>query len=91
MLIVAGLSLKNLQPRVWDFGSPYYLPELRAVMVSYGEFHRMPAQTRAAMEKGIHAFLGAPPQIAVYLDNGAFSFLRAGGEVPRADADCPYR
>jgi hypothetical protein len=25
MLLVAGLTLKNLKPRVWDVSSPYYL------------------------------------------------------------------
>lgn len=85
MLVVAGLSLKNLKPRVWDPQSPYHLPSLRAVMVSYAEFHRMPARRRKAMEQGIHAYLGAPPEVQIYLDNGAFSFLRQGGEVPRAD------
>ena len=37
MLVVAGLSLKNLEPRVWDANSPYHLPGLKAVMVSYGD------------------------------------------------------
>lgn len=83
MLIVAGLSLKNLQPRVWDAQSPYYLPKLRAVMVSYGDVHRMPAKRRQASNGGLHAALGVPSEVAVYLDNGAFSFLRDGGEVPR--------
>ncbi len=43
VLIVADLSLKNLQPRVWDVSSPFHLRNLRAVMVSYADFHRMPA------------------------------------------------
>ena len=34
MLIVAGLSLKNLQPRVWDPSSPFHIPALAAVMDS---------------------------------------------------------
>lgn len=44
--VVAGLSLRNLHPRVWDPQSPYYLPELRAVMVSYADFNRAPARQR---------------------------------------------
>jgi hypothetical protein len=43
MLLVAGLTLKNLKPRVWDVSSPYYLSNLQAVMVSYADFHRLPA------------------------------------------------
>jgi 7-cyano-7-deazaguanine tRNA-ribosyltransferase len=81
--IVAGLSLRNLHPRVWDPASPYYLPELRAVMVSYADFNRSPAYERRAMAGGLHAFLDAPPEIAVYLDNGAFSFMRRDVETPR--------
>ena len=48
MRIVAGLSLKNLKPRVWDPDEPYYLPDLVGVMLSYAEFHRMQARRSAA-------------------------------------------
>lgn len=82
MLIVAGLSLKNLQPRVWDPESPHYLSSLRAVMVSYGEFHHMASQRAKAMDLGLHEFLGVPSHIDVYLDNGAFSFIREGAASP---------
>jgi hypothetical protein len=83
VLVVVGLSLKNLQPRVWDPHSPYYLPDLRAVMVSYADFHRKPFSRRSAMEYGLHAFLGVPHRIKIYLDNGAFYFLNHEGETPR--------
>lgn len=82
MLVVAGLSLKNLHPRVWNASSPYHLPDLRAVMVSYADFHRMPAQRRAAMEHGLREYLGVPKDTKVYLDNGAFYFLSRGGDTP---------
>jgi 7-cyano-7-deazaguanine tRNA-ribosyltransferase len=81
--IVAGLSLRNLNPRVWDPESPYHLPELRAVMVSYADFNRNPAYERRAMASGLHAFLNAPAAIAIYLDNGAFAFMRREAETPR--------
>lgn len=83
MLIVAGLSLKNLHPRVWDRTSPYFLPSLQAIMVSYGEFHQMPAQMAKAKQLGLRKYLGVPPNLSVYLDNGAFYFLRAGGQAER--------
>jgi 7-cyano-7-deazaguanine tRNA-ribosyltransferase len=79
MLVVAGLSLRNLEPRVWDARSPYYLPDLRGIMVSYADFHQNAVQRRAAMRRGVHAFLGVPADVQVYLDNGAFHFLRQGG------------
>ena len=85
MLVVAGLSLKNLHPRVWDPASPYYLPDLRAVMVSYAEFHRMPVQRRAAMELGLRDYLGVLDEVKIYLDNGAFYFLSRGGDTPVED------
>jgi hypothetical protein len=75
VIVVAGLSLKNLQPRVWDTTSPYYLPNLQAVMVSYADFVRRPARRRAAMLAGLHAHLGVPARIPIFLDNGAFYFL----------------
>lgn len=85
MLIVAGLTLKNLKPRVWDSASPYHLPDLRAVMLSYSDFHHHPVQRRKAIAVGLHRWLGLPEHIKVYLDNGAFSFLRRAGETPRAE------
>jgi hypothetical protein len=81
MLIVAGLSLRNFKPRVWDPASEHYIPCLRAVMVSYAEFDQFPAKRRQAMELGLRAFLGLPDSVAVYLDNGSFSFARRGLEV----------
>ncbi len=83
MLIVAGLSIKNLHPRVWDPNSSYFLPSLQAVMVSYGEFHQMPAQMEKATKLGLRKYLGVPQNISIYLDNGAFYFLRAGEKAER--------
>lgn len=82
MLVVAGLSLKNLQPRVWDKDSEYYLPGLGAVMVSYADFHAMPARRTAAMEQGLHKYLGVPRSVKIYLDNGSFFFLKRRGGMP---------
>jgi 7-cyano-7-deazaguanine tRNA-ribosyltransferase len=80
MQVVAGLSLKNLEPRVWDPASPYYLLDLTAVMVSYGDFQQMPAKRRAAMREGLREYLGVPEGVCIYLDNGAFYFASKGGE-----------
>lgn len=85
MEIVAGITLKCLNPRVWDCNSDYYLSNLKAVMVSYADFHRMPAQRRKAMEQGLHTHLGIPKKIKIYLDNGAFYFLSHEGETPRKE------
>ena len=85
MRIVAGLSLKNIKPRVWNPVSSYYLPDLQAVMVSYADFNRLPAHHRQAMEMGLHTSLGIPAHVAIYLDNGAFRFSRSGDNVSRQD------
>ena len=82
MRIVAGLSLKNLEPRVWDPASAFYLPQLEAVMVSYAEFHQMRARRAAAMEAGLRDYLGVPQAVAIYLDNGAFYFGSRDGGAP---------
>jgi 7-cyano-7-deazaguanine tRNA-ribosyltransferase len=66
MLVIAGLSLKNLKPRVWDPEAESYLPCLRGVMVSYADFHAMPAQRAKAMEQGLHAYLGVPRSIRIF-------------------------
>lgn len=85
MLFVAGLSLKNIKPRVWDPNSLYYIPELQAVMVSYADFHQMPERKRRAMEQGLRTYLGVPESVKVYLDNGAFYFLGRDGDISRKD------
>jgi 7-cyano-7-deazaguanine tRNA-ribosyltransferase len=81
MLIVAGLSMRNLDPRVWDEESPYYLRELCAVMVSYAEFHSNSRLQEAATQVGLRKLLGLPRHVRVFLDNGAFYFWRTG-ETP---------
>jgi hypothetical protein len=83
-VVVAGLSLKNLQPRVWDPESPYYLADLTAIMVSYADFKLMPAKRRAAMREGLRDYLGVPKQISIFLDNGAFYFAANEG-APTAE------
>lgn len=85
MLVVAGLSLKNLQPRVWDPSSPYHLPAVRAVMISYADFVRSPSQMRAVREVGLRRYLNIPEDVHVFLDNGAFYFLGHPGEASQAD------
>lgn len=54
-------------------------------MVSYADFHRMPARRSKAMAQGLHDYLGIPEYISVYLDNGAFYFLSREGEMPRRE------
>jgi hypothetical protein len=83
--VVVGLSLKNLRPRVWDPDDPLHVPGVRAVMVSYADFDHRAAWRRGAMERGLHAYLGVPDGVRVYLDNGAFALFRRGLEIPRAD------
>jgi hypothetical protein len=51
-------------------------------MISYADFHRQPAQRRRAMESGIHASLGIPKKIKVFLDNGSFYFSARGEITP---------
>lgn len=77
--------MKSLNPKVWRPDSPYYLPHLEAVMVSYGEIHKRPALRKRAMELGIRAELAIPDTVQVYLDNGAFSFLNQEGGIPVAE------
>lgn len=85
MEIVAGLNLVSIKPKVWDESSDYYLHQLGAVMVSYAEFHQSPTRRDSAITDGLHASLGIPKHVKIYLDNGAFRFSRVGGEVPRED------
>lgn len=51
-------------------------------MVSYADLCQWPAQRRRSMENGIHASLGIPKRIKVYLDNGAFYFSSRGEQIP---------
>ena len=85
LLVDPGLSLKNLDPRVWDKSSRYYLPKLQAVMVSFADFHSTPARRQKAMELGLHKYLGVPKRIQIYLDNGAFYFMKLSGGISKSD------
>ena len=77
MEVVAGLSLRNLRPRVWDRRSPAFVPKLTAVMLSFEELRLRPALCRRAMAGGFPAVLGPDAGgTRVYLDNGAFACLR---------------
>lgn len=87
MIVVAGLSLKNLAPRVWDPASEYYLPGLTAVMVSYSDFHDMPKQRAAAMKQGLRDWLNLPKEVNVFLDNGSFAFMVRQRKARRRDYD----
>jgi len=91
MEVVAGLSLKNLEPKVWDACSRYYLPGLRAVMVSYADFDYFRARRRRAMETGLRTYLNMPDSTRVYLDNGAFAFLRRGFAVSHEEYEAFVR
>ena len=52
MKIVAGLNLTSIKPKVWDAASPYHLPKLGAVMVSYAEFHQSQLAVSALWRMG---------------------------------------
>jgi 7-cyano-7-deazaguanine tRNA-ribosyltransferase len=68
LLVVAGFTLKCIEPRVWDENSPYFLPDLKAVMVSYAEIHQMQKMRRKMMDEGIHSALNIPSNIQIFLE-----------------------
>lgn len=82
MLIVAGLNLAHLEPRVWDKSSEYYLPDLQAVMISYAQIHKKPQLRIRMMSEGIRAVFNIPDETKVYLDNGSFNLSRTGLDAP---------
>ena len=57
--------------------SPYHLPHLRAIMVSFAEFELAKTLREKALAEGLHGALGVPEDVQLYLDNGAFSNIRA--------------
>ena len=81
MLVVVGTRLDQA-PRFWDKSSEWYLPQVKAMMVSYADFHRSSTKRRKAMDKGIRSYLGVDEDVLVYLDNGSFAFWRQGLERP---------
>lgn len=81
MQIVAGITLKSLEPRVWDATSPYFLSDLEAVMISYADIYQFPRMRQRMIDDGIHSTLNIPEKIRIFLDNGAFGFSRRGVEV----------
>jgi hypothetical protein len=93
MEVVAGLTLKNLRPAVWNPARAEHTRRLRAVMLSFDEFRHRPTLDQAARRGGIlRSVLGLgdgqyPPR--VFLDNGAFACLRRGDE-PDVAAFCQF-
>jgi 7-cyano-7-deazaguanine tRNA-ribosyltransferase len=85
MEVVAGLSLKNLRPRVWDRRSPEFVRKLTAVMISFDEFRRLPSLLARATDGGFPAVLGGGEGVRVFVDNGAFACLRRGDEPAVAE------
>lgn len=87
MEVVAGLSLKNMRPRVWDAATTEHVRRLGAVMLSFDEFRQRAALRRKAETQGLHSVLGvsAGNGPRFYLDNGAFACLRRGDEPAVAD------
>lgn len=84
MLIVAGLNLAHLEPRVWDTTSEYYLKDLKAVMISYAQIHKRPQLRLRMMAEGIRAVFNIPDETKIYLDNGSFNLSRTGDDAPIA-------
>jgi len=85
MEIVVGLSLTNLKPHVWQPESPYYIPSIKAIMVSYAEFDAAKTRRQKAMALGLRQYLEVPEGISIYLDNGAFSFWKKSRQVPHQE------
>jgi queuine/archaeosine tRNA-ribosyltransferase len=54
-------------------------------MVSYADFHRIPARRQRAIEQKLHPFLCVPRNVKIYLDNGAFYFLGRAGKMPKKE------
>lgn len=88
--VVAGLTLKNLRPRIWVRRSPEFTRGLTAVMLSFDEFRQRPLFCRRAMTEGLSSVLGIEPPatgaagLRINLDHGAFACLRRGDE-PRIE------
>ena len=82
MLVVAGINLGHLEPRVWAPSSQYYLSELRAVMFSYAEIHRNRSLRQRLMSFGFRSEFGIPDSIKIFVDNGSFAFSKRGVDVP---------
>jgi len=81
LLVVVGTQLDHA-PKFWDKSSEWYLPEAKAIMVSFADFHKSKTKRKAAMDKGLKEYLGVQPDMLVYLDNGSFTFWRHGLECP---------
>ena len=76
MHVVPGISLKNLEPRVSNPESPFFIPQVKALMVSYAELATCKSRMRRACETGLCRLLHAMPTHQIYLDNGSFAFRR---------------
>lgn len=80
MLLVAGVNIKNPVPQFWDPESPYHLPGIKALMVSFAEFSGYRSRLEAVRKTGLRKYLKIPKDVQVFLDNGAFHTLTKGLE-----------
>ena len=81
MLVVIGTQLDHA-PKFWDKSSEWYLPEAKAIMISFADFYKSKCKQKAAMDKGLKEYLGVQSDMLVYLDNGSFAFWRQGQKRP---------
>ena len=58
------------------------MPNLKAVMVSYGDFHQMRKPRERAMKQGLRSFLGLPEGVRVYLDNAPDDYTKLVSPLP---------
>lgn len=91
MEVVAGLTLKNMRPRVCEERSPEFMPGLTAVMLSFDEIRRRPKTRRRILAEGLHSIFGIKSddirgkRLRIFVDNGAFACLRRGDEPAVAE------
>lgn len=79
LTVVIGTQLRSAV-RVWDRASPYYVPGIRALMVSFAELAARAYHYDASAEAGLGTHLRFAGQ--VFLDNGSFTFITRGRRPP---------
>lgn len=57
------------------------MPQVRALMVSFADFHGYRARINGVTRLGIRKYLRIPENVQVFLDNGAFHTLLRGDEL----------
>ena len=82
--LVAGVSLTGIIP-FWNKRSKYYVPNINKILVSFYQIYKSKSLSLAVLLRRFRKELKLPQTVEIYLDNGAFSFIKQNTFPPEKE------